>query len=317
MSDTKEDAVSHSSVASQQSPYSVHLEFFNGPMDLLLHLVQQREVPIEKVDLSDVCEQYVKIISETRFLDLERAGEYLVIAATLTALKSQSLLPDSSSLSSEEEEEFDSDFFATLRERLIAYEETKRLAISLQCRPQLGINTFGRPARAMEIVRDEEYLVEGDADGLSSLFLKVLKRIGKSAQAFRVRMEPISIVSCMMKIIDRLSFRNGRPGDGRNMQSSRFLSLVAGLGGSGLDGVRGSLIGGFLAVLELARRGVVHARQTGDSARDIEIELRFVDADTARSELVRRFDDFDDQGLEQDEIAALETPQLQVAGVRG
>ena len=75
------------------SEFLVNLEFFSGPMDLLLHLVEQQEVEIENVDLSEVCDQYLKIVERSAELDLERAGEYLVVAATLVARKSEAILP--------------------------------------------------------------------------------------------------------------------------------------------------------------------------------------------------------------------------------
>lgn len=71
--------------------FSIALEIFHGPIDLLLHLVKQNELPIEKLSLAQVANQYLICLERMRRLDLEVAGEYLVVAATLLSIKASTL----------------------------------------------------------------------------------------------------------------------------------------------------------------------------------------------------------------------------------
>ena len=112
----------------------VKLDVFDGPLDLLLHLVLEQDVDITRVSLASVCEQYVAYLSLMEGLDIDRASEYLVIAATLLFIKSKKLLPpppapfcddlaDEAGLAEE-----------TLRQRLIAYQHFKNLGASFRRR---------------------------------------------------------------------------------------------------------------------------------------------------------------------------------------
>nr|MBP9838161.1 segregation/condensation protein A [Pseudomonadota bacterium] len=124
----------------QLNDFNIDLEFFSGPMDLLLHLVQQQEVSIEQVSMSVITRQYLEIVHRAQFLDIEKASEYLVIAATLLSIKSQSLLPSSDLDSSDlVEEERNEKFYEELREQLKAYQLAKARAQALINTPQLGV----------------------------------------------------------------------------------------------------------------------------------------------------------------------------------
>ena len=135
-----------------------------------------------------ICEQYLEIVLKTAKKDLERATEFLVIAATLLAIKSKSLLPRT-----EEEEEgtdigYDDRFFEDLRERLIAYELTKNRAETLRSMPQHGVDTFSRNDRralipTVEMITEEEE----DIQSLTHAFVGLLKRIGVGTQFLKIQ----------------------------------------------------------------------------------------------------------------------------------
>ncbi len=72
--------------------FEVQVDLFKGPIDLLLHLVKQKELPLEEISLAEVADQYMHCLEQMRRFDLEIAGEYLVIAATLLSIKSSHLL---------------------------------------------------------------------------------------------------------------------------------------------------------------------------------------------------------------------------------
>jgi segregation and condensation protein A len=251
--------------------YTVQLEFFTGPLDLLLHLVHQREVSVAEVNMAEVCEQYLDIVSRSTVLDLDRATEYLVIAATLIALKSQNLL----GLEAQPpEESFDPRFFEDLRQRLKVFELTKRRAAALGACSQLGLDTFAR-GRVDTSEQITELSGEADAADLTSAFLALLRRIGKSAERYFVRLEPLSIVSYMMKVVDGLA-------SARRGSFLRFVRMFSPHAASH----RGAVIATLIAVLELTRRGILSVSQ-GEGSSDFEFSL---DA-TEPLELASEFDD--------------------------
>jgi segregation and condensation protein A len=278
----------------QHSPYAIRLEFFSGPMDLLLHLVSQQEVPIEQVKMSEIAEQYLAVISSNaETVDLEAATEYLVIAATLMAIKSRSLLPSERATAEEESEEdtWESNrFFEELRDRLKAYEVTKQRASLLMSTPQLGFDTFRREDRKALLPTAEMLAEPEEVHSFALLFARLLKRIGGTASSFRISLEPISVVSSMMSLIDLLG-GNGTSGllSQTSNSSNRphgFKSLLTRLlparlierikdsstKAEALAEARGVMIGSFIASLELIKRGVlsstVHRTSSQDSSGD-------------------------------------------------
>lgn len=232
--------------------YSVQLDFFSGPLDLLLHLVHQREVSVAEVNMAEICAQYLEIVSSAALIDLDKATEYLVIAATLTAMKSEAILPGEHVTTGDDAgESYDPNFFESLRERLKAYEATKQRARRLLEFPQLGQNTFVRGNKE-ELVQPVEIYAEGNAESLASMFLRLLKRIGLNSELFHIKLEPVSVVNFMMKIVDRLS---------SSVKLTSFLSLTRALHSGEKKGPRATVIGSFMAVLELVRRGVVIVKE--------------------------------------------------------
>jgi segregation and condensation protein A len=205
-------------------------------------------------------------------LDLDVASEYLVIAATLIAMKSQSLLPNEDDLvGGEELEGMDEAFLEELRARLKAYEETKKRAQQLLARPQTGIHTYGRASsvRAPFLVSDE--VEDEEPNELATLLVRLMKRVGDVGRGVRIRLEPVSVVNTMMKIVDIF-----RAGFAVTTKQS-FLSLVSrcmpafeARQASEPVAVRSTVIGSFIALLELVRRGVLSVSQTNQD-EDIEI----------------------------------------------
>ena len=126
------------------SPYSVNLQVFEGPLDLLLHLIRINEVEITDIPIARVAEQYLEYLDVMRELDLDVVGEYLLMAATLAWIKSRMLLPVETD---EEGEEIDPR--AELVARLLEYQRFKEVAGELGERRLLGAtySTPGRPAR--------------------------------------------------------------------------------------------------------------------------------------------------------------------------
>ncbi|MGO2891126.1 segregation/condensation protein A [Enterococcus devriesei] len=114
---------------------SLKLDVFEGPLDLLLHLIQQLEIDIYDIPIADVTEQYMNFIHTMKTLELEVAGEYLVMAATLMSIKSQMLLPKQE-LDFEYEEEEGEDPREALVQQLLEYRKYKYAASVLSEKEQ-------------------------------------------------------------------------------------------------------------------------------------------------------------------------------------
>jgi segregation and condensation protein A len=285
--------------------YALELEYFSGPMDLLLHLVRAQDIPIEHVEMHQICEQYLQIVLSSKSLDLDKAAEYLVIAATLITIKSRSLLPgelelDPNSLNPDDAQ--GEEFYAELKRRLKLYELTKSRAALLRERPQLGVEVFIRRDLAALTPDPETVPDEGNAQTLGKLFLSLLERVGNSLSNYKIALEPVSVVSFMMKIVDGLGIsrerteesieQNSKPRTLVEMMKS-FLGVslgkkkVSGQAFSDPESIkneaRSVVIGSFVAVLELMKRGLVTAKQRSSSDA-IELTPRSISEDS--SELI-------------------------------
>lgn len=263
-------------------------------MDLLLHLVSQQEVDIEKVKMAVVAEQYLSIVLEqAENIDIEKASEFLVIAATLLALKSSSLLPSENI----EQEQVDSTndisrFFESLRDRIKEFQKTKLRAEALMSMPQLGVNTFSRIDKNALRATPEMLAEPEDGLELGKIFSSLMRRIGGAAMSLRILAEPVSVVGYMMKFIDKLSDTKNLINFGEfSRNGGSFLSILGQIVGikkiknrEDKAQVRAAVVAGFVAVLELAKRGVLAVSQ---DQKDIQMILGLEPefADTAIEQL--------------------------------
>jgi segregation and condensation protein A len=122
--------------------YSVKLPVFEGPLDLLLHLIEERELEITKVSLAAVTDQYLDYMSQVEELRPDRLADFLVIAAKLLLIKSRTLLPQPPEQPEEEEEE--EDVGDELVRRLIEYRRFKNAAQELRTREEQGLRAYAR-----------------------------------------------------------------------------------------------------------------------------------------------------------------------------
>lgn len=129
-------------------PYQVKLDAFEGPLDLLLHLVNQYEIDIYDIPVARITEQYMQYIHTMQHLELNVASEYLVMAATLLALKSQMLLPVEQI--DHEDEEYMEDPREELMQRLVEYRKYKTAAETLKEKENDAYQIFTRPPAAFE-----------------------------------------------------------------------------------------------------------------------------------------------------------------------
>jgi segregation and condensation protein A len=250
------------------SPYAVKLPLFEGPLDLLLHLIRLNEVEITDIPVALIAEQYLSYIDLMRELDLDVAGEYLVMAATLAWIKSRMLLPPDGS--GDEDEEIDPR--AELAARLLEYQRFKEAAGELGERRLLGRDVFGARGPAPEKVPDEEREVEVGLFELLEAFRTALRAATHSGAAHEVEVELVTVRDRMLVVMKSLDLRD----------SLEFGDVIR--DEDGRLGSRTIIVTTFLALLELTRlqvlrlfqsidergvpRGPIHLRRAEDVAAD-------------------------------------------------
>jgi segregation and condensation protein A len=156
-------------------PYKIKLEVFEGPLDLLLYLIKKDEVNIYDIPVAVILEQYLKYLELMRLLDLNIAGEFIVMAATLMQIKSKMLLPQQinpADVIPDEEE----DPRAELVKRLLEYKRFKEAAGQLRLKERARQDLFKRKTACEDSQKDESYF-EASLFDLISAFSKALKDV--------------------------------------------------------------------------------------------------------------------------------------------
>lgn len=158
--------------------YKIKLEIFEGPLDLLLYLVKKDHLNIYDIPIAKVTQQYLEYINLMQLLDLNIAGEFLVMAATLLQIKSKMLLPVDETTQEQEEEE---DPRAELVRRLLEYEKFKQIAEDLRQREADQKEVFKRPKIEIEkeIEGNKEVYFEASIFDLINAFSQALKDVPK------------------------------------------------------------------------------------------------------------------------------------------
>jgi segregation and condensation protein A len=237
----------------------VSVDVFDGPLDLLLSLVKERQLDIATVPLAIIADQYLAYIQAMEALDVELAADYLVVAATLVFLKSKALLPPIPLELAGDPEESAEAVEARLRQRLIAYSKYRDAGQDLKARALEAAAYYVR-ADGGDATADFVQRYRIDAAKLAGALAAAL-RAAKPEKRTIVR-ERVSLVE-QMEIVARAVRRAGR---------SSFLELCAGLD-------RLAVIVTFLAVLELVRRERLRIAQA-EAFGDIEL-LPVPEADRA------------------------------------
>jgi segregation and condensation protein A len=236
--------------------FTVRLErVFQGPMDLLLHLVREQEVDISEVEISRVISGYLEYLQALRDLDIEVAGDFLVMAATLMSIKSRSLLPRESV---ELEDELDPK--DELIQRLIEYRRFREASDRLGERYEL---------RAMQHARGAMTTFDGASE--PELDLGEVSQWDLLAAFSRLLRETLANRPHRVKA-DTRPLRYYVAGLAHKMREHRALSLREAVFMLDDEPTRESLIGSFCALLELCKLGIVRVVQTG-GANEIGIEL--------------------------------------------
>jgi segregation and condensation protein A len=241
--------------------YRVELPTFEGPLDLLLHLIEEHELDIFDIPIAFVAAKFVEYVTLMHELNIDVASEYLVMAATLAHIKSKQLLPVAPP-DQEDEAEQEVDPRAELVRRLLEYQKYKHAAEQLSTSPVLGRDVFAHGVPGLE--------AQGPARvaGLSlfrllDAFQLVLSR-AKASVVHEIDFERFSITDRINQLSEVL----------RDKKRVAFVDLFEG------QSSRGDLIITFLALLEMTRLRLTRLFQD-DPLGPIEIELSVQEDDAA------------------------------------
>jgi len=257
--------------AGRSPHYRVRLPVFEGPLDLLLHLIKKNEVEIVDIPIAAITEQYLAYLEMMHQLNLDVAGEFLVMAATLTLVKSRMLLPPSEDDADEEE----ADPRAQLVQQLLEYQRYREAALALSERPWLHRDVFAReptmdvPADATADVRPPR--VQVTMWELLEAFRSILKR-AKPESVHEVVVEPVSLRDRIESLLRTL-------GVARIVEFDSLFDEAT---------TRIEIIVTFLALLELMKMSAVRAVQDERFGR-IVVELAVADASTVLLDAVDEY----------------------------
>jgi segregation and condensation protein A len=236
--------------ARDAAAYAVKLSVFEGPLDLLLHLIRMNEVEITDIPIARIADQYLEYLDLMRELNIDVASDYLVMAATLAWIKSRMLLPPDDS----EEEEEGGDPRAELVARLLEYQRFKEVAAELGERTRLGRDVFAAQGTEPERPDESEREIEVGLLQLLEAFRRVLAVSRHSGAAHELETEPISVRDCMVACMQTLA--------GRDFVEFEELFRDA----EGQVPSRSVVVGTFLAILELARLAALRIFQSLDDS---------------------------------------------------
>jgi segregation and condensation protein A len=224
--------------------YEIKLDIFEGPMDLLLYLIRKNEIDIYNIPIALITEQYLEHMEKLRSLNLDLAGEYLVLAATLIHIKSKMLLP----APEEEEGEEEPDPRAELVQQLLEYQAFKEAALALEGRPLLERDVFRKGAHERPALTEgeEEALIEVSLFELVEAFQRVIASLDREA-LLEIDLEKVSLADRINEIMERLA----------EEKDMTFTGLL----GERTD--RRNIVYTFLAILELMKMRVIKAYQAG------------------------------------------------------
>ncbi len=185
---------------------TITLEGFCGPLDLLLHLIKEKEMSILDVSISEVADQYLALIDNMHTLNIEVAGNYIVMAAEMTRIKSRSLLPSLKETSQEEEIDPEEE----LRERLLEYQKVCEIARLLTEKEAIQGNVLlnaGRSHLKAELLQDDDAFCNLFEDEIQviELTLTFQRLISEASEKnYQVLFEEFSVQDIMENLLEQL-----------------------------------------------------------------------------------------------------------------
>ncbi|MEW6040750.1 MAG: segregation/condensation protein A [Elusimicrobiota bacterium] len=230
-------------ITQNQTAYDVHLEIFEGPLDLLLYLIKKNDLNIYDIPVSQITAEYMEYLEIMKELNLDVAGEFMSIAATLMQIKSRSLLPVHSA-----DEEEGPDPRQELVNRLLEYQKYKNASDILLQKEKQQEGYFYREG---PVFSDEDFSVDATLFDLIESFREALRTLPKEIK--EIIYEEIPIEEKIRKILNLLQ---SAPADASGKKFLIFKNLLLD------EKTRMGMVVVFLALLELIRLKQVVARQS-------------------------------------------------------
>lgn len=221
--------------------YQLKLDIFEGPLDLLLHLIKEQKMDIHDIPVAEISRQYLSYLDLMTDLDLEIAGEYLVMAAEMTRLKSKILLP---SHGDDDDDDEGTDPRAELTRRLLEYQRYKGAAGDLRQLEYDRQQLFFRGSEIEVGEGEEEMVFDATVFDLFSAFKEVLSRKTYNEDV-EIKITTLSVSERVNRILDSLN----------DCESITFESLFV------ENHTKQEIIVTFLALLELMRMALIRVQQ--------------------------------------------------------
>jgi segregation and condensation protein A len=223
--------------------YQVHLDNFEGPLDLLLYFIQRDKIDIYDIPISHIASEYLSYLELMETLNIAVAGEFILLAATLMRIKARMLLPHASEL----EDEMIDDPRQDLVQRLIEYQQIKQASQDLrECHEERGLHyPVGLPMEVKAPDTDpSDYLQDVTLYQLLAVFKEVMDRLPPT-EPLIIHSEPIKLDTAIRKIHKAIA-HNGRLTFCKLLESAKGIHEVIVL---------------FLAVLDMIRKGTLAVEQ--------------------------------------------------------
>jgi segregation and condensation protein A len=216
--------------------YDIHLDAFEGPLDLLLHLIKKNDLEINEIKIADITAEYLSYLDLMKDLNIDVAGEFLVMASTLMQIKAKSLLPSENKEDLEEDDPFDQ-----LKNRLLEYQKYKEVGKLLSYKILENSQVYYRPA---PVVSKQDFVLNATIFDLMSSFRDALIALPDNIK--EIMYQEIPIENKIREILDIL--------DGKQYVS--FTEILK------LQNTKIALIVCFMAVLELVKNKQIVAKQS-------------------------------------------------------
>ena len=226
-------------------PYKIKLrDIFEGPMDLLVHLIKKNEVDIYDIPIAFITDQFLEYLEWMKSMDVDIAGDFLVMAATLTHLKSRMLLPSRYGADNSDE---DDDPRKEISGPLLEYMHMKSVAEQLSGQPILDEDIFSRKVEKSEFMPDpSDETIQADLLSLFAAYHSLLDKM-TDQKGLHITFERISVKEKMTEIIDLIKEKG----------AVAFDTLLS----DSPD--RSEIIVTFLAILEIVKLNMARLMQTG------------------------------------------------------
>ena len=225
---------------------NLKLEDFEGPLDLLLHLVRQSKMDIYKVNISNIIEQYLNFINSINKLDIDTSSEYLVMASELVHLKSR-MLVNKYEEEDEEETEFQITSEEDLRNRLIEYEKYKNMTETFKVLEENRQDYYTKIPENLNEYASDEKIINSDVsvDDLINAFLDMQKRVNfKKPIITKVARKEFSVKERVKEIRDILKIR-------KRIEFNELFEILT----------KENLVVTFLSILDMSKNNEINLMQ--------------------------------------------------------